>query len=96
MMIRKALAASALAALIGGGMVAATATDASARTVCNQWGRCWHESGYYGYRGSYYHSGYGYDWRYHHRYHDYDRDRDSWRWRHHHHDYDRGYDHDRY
>ena len=70
-------------------------TDASARTVCNQWGRCWHVSDY-GYRGSYYHSDYD-DWRYRHRYRDYDHDRDYWRY-HHHHDYDRDYDrdHDRY
>jgi hypothetical protein len=95
MTIRKALAASALAALIGGGMLAASTTEASARTVCNQWGRCWHERGYgyYGYRGDYYHSDYG-DWRYRHR--DYDRDY----WRYHHRDYgrdyNRDYDRDRY
>ena len=98
MTIRKALAASALTALIGGGMLAASTSEASARIVCNQWGRCWHEHGYYGYRGGYYHSDYD-DWRYRHRYRDYDRDRDYWRYHHNHdydRDYDRDYDHDRY
>ncbi len=93
MIFRKALAASALAALIGGGMLAATTGEASARTVCNQWGNCWHEPGYYGDRGAYYHSDYdSWRYRYRHRYHDYDRDRDYWRYHHH----DRDYDRDRY
>src|SRR5262249_14476197 len=43
MIFRKALAAGALAALIGGGMVVASTDAASARIVCNQWGRCWHQ-----------------------------------------------------
>jgi len=88
MNLRKTLAATAVAALVGTGLVAGSATTASAREVCNQWGHCWWQSDY-GYHG-YYHS----DWdRWHHRDYDHWRDRD----RYYHHDYDRDRDwhHDR-
>ncbi|HEY4943905.1 MAG TPA: hypothetical protein VII56_20925 [Rhizomicrobium sp.] len=44
-MIRKLLTTGAIAGLVGIGALAATSTAASARTVCNRDGDCWHESG---------------------------------------------------
>ncbi|MGH6870995.1 MAG: hypothetical protein ACREHE_05755 [Rhizomicrobium sp.] len=40
----------ALAAVLGASALALTATDASARIVCNQWGECWHVRNTYVYR----------------------------------------------
>jgi hypothetical protein len=57
----------ALAALIGAGVLAATATNASAYVVCNRAGDCWHTHDRYAYP-----AGFGIN------IHD-----DKWRWRHH-------------
>ena len=47
--IRKLLTTGAIAALVGVGGLAATSSAASARTVCNSDGDCWHESTQYDY-----------------------------------------------
>jgi len=47
--IRKVLTTSAIAALVGVGALAATSSAASAWTVCNNDGDCWHESTQYDY-----------------------------------------------
>ncbi len=47
--IRKLLTGGAIAALVGISALAATSTAASARTVCNRDGDCWHESDRYQY-----------------------------------------------
>lgn len=48
--IRKLAVTSAIAALVGLGGLAASSTAASAYTVCNRWGECWHENNrYYNY-----------------------------------------------
>jgi hypothetical protein len=49
MKLRSLLTTAAIAALVGAGAVAATSTAASARTVCNNYGDCWHESNQYDY-----------------------------------------------
>jgi phosphate-selective porin len=49
MTIRKLLTTGAIAALVGAAAFAATSTAASARTVCNAEGDCWHESSQYDY-----------------------------------------------
>ncbi len=57
----KVLTHAALAASLIGGIAAATATPAEARTVCNRY-HCWHVHGYYGdpyYDPYYYPSYYG-------------------------------------
>lgn len=93
MTIRKALAAGALATLIGGGMVAASTAPADAYTRCNSYGRCWNVGGDYDrgdyryHRGDYDRSGYDWRWRHYHRWHDYDRYRHDHDY--YHHDYDR-------
>ncbi|MEI9884995.1 MAG: hypothetical protein WDN08_00610 [Rhizomicrobium sp.] len=40
---RKLLTTGAIAAMVGMSALAVTATDASARTVCNRYGDCWNE-----------------------------------------------------
>jgi hypothetical protein len=47
--IRNLLTTGAIAALVGVGALAATSSAASARTVCNSDGDCWHESSQYTY-----------------------------------------------
>jgi len=49
MTIRKLLTGGAIAALVGISALAATTTAATARTVCNRDGDCWHESDRYQY-----------------------------------------------
>jgi hypothetical protein len=49
MNIRKLLTTAAVAALVGVGAMAAGSTAADARTVCNSYGDCWHESNRYDY-----------------------------------------------
>ena len=49
MIIRKLLTGGAIAALVSISALAATSTAASARTVCNRDGDCWHESDRYQY-----------------------------------------------
>ena len=49
MKIRSLLTTAALAALVGVSAMAATSTAATARTVCNNYGDCWHESNRYDY-----------------------------------------------
>lgn len=50
--VRNFLTTGAVAALIGAGALAATSSAASARTVCNTDGDCWHESTQYDYPAS--------------------------------------------
>ena len=49
MKLRNLLTTAALAALVGVSAMAATSTAASARTVCNNYGDCWHEGNRYDY-----------------------------------------------
>ena len=91
MNLRKTLAAGAIAALMGTGLVAASVMPAAAHQECNQWGHCWYVPDHNGF-GVYFHSGYD-------RWHHYDHDRGDywrhrgydhdWRWHHEHDDYDR-------
>jgi hypothetical protein len=46
---RKLLTTGAIAAVVGVGALAVTSSAASARTVCNTDGDCWHESTQYEY-----------------------------------------------
>jgi hypothetical protein len=66
MTIRKLMTTGAVAALLGIGAVAVTATTADARTVCNRFGDCWHDSNNYTYPGTLGVRFYGDDWRGHH------------------------------
>ena len=79
MTIRKLMTTGAVAALLGIGAIAATSTAAEARTVCNRYGDCWHESNRYDYPARLGVRFYGDDWRDRHHW-----DRDDWRWRHRH------------
>jgi hypothetical protein len=57
MELRNVLVKTAAAAAIAGGLVAATASPASAYVVCNSWGHCWHTGHRYYppyYYGAYY------------------------------------------
>ena len=81
MTIRKLMTTGAVAALLGIGAVAATSTAASAYTVCNRFGDCWHESNRYTYPGTLGVHYYGDNYRWNH---------DRYHWRDHHHD-GRGY-----
>jgi hypothetical protein len=63
MNIRKLLTTGAVAALVGAGAFAATTSAASARTVCNSDGDCWHESTQYEYPASANMHFYGDDYR---------------------------------
>ena len=47
--LKKAVAATAIASLLGIGAVAATATSASAYVACNSAGDCWHTDRHYTY-----------------------------------------------
>jgi hypothetical protein len=47
--IRKLMTSGAVAALVGVGALAATSTGASAYTVCNRFGDCWHASDRFNY-----------------------------------------------
>ena len=87
MTIRKALAAGALATLIGGGMVAVSTAPADAYSRCNSYGRCYDDRGDYRHHDYYNHT--GYDWRWRHYHHDYDRYRRDRDRDYRHHDYDR-------
>jgi hypothetical protein len=49
MNIRNLLTTAALAAIVGAGAMTATTSAADARTVCNNYGDCWHESSRYDY-----------------------------------------------
>jgi len=53
--LRKILATGAIVALAGAGTVVASTAPASARVVCDQWGRCWntHRHYYPAYYGTY-------------------------------------------
>jgi hypothetical protein len=73
---RNLLTTGAVAALLGVGAAAVSATPADARVVCNRWGDCWHERGYYHYPRGLGVRFYGDEWRWRHR-HDY-------HWREHH------------
>jgi hypothetical protein len=75
--IRKLLTTSAIAALVGVGALAATSSAASARTVCNRDGDCWHESTQYDYPATLGVKFYGDDYRATHS----DHDRDHYNWR---------------
>jgi len=74
--IRKLMTTGAVAALLGLGGLAATTTAADARTVCNRFGDCWHESARYDYPARLGVRFYGDDWRWRHH--------DGYRWRGHH------------
>jgi hypothetical protein len=54
--LRNVLVKTAAAAAIAGGLVAATASPASAYVVCNRWGHCWNtwHRYYPPYYGAYY------------------------------------------
>ncbi|HUO90234.1 MAG TPA: hypothetical protein VMU08_13750 [Rhizomicrobium sp.] len=85
--IRELMATAALAAFVGIGALAATSTAASAYTVCNRFGDCWHTYHRYEYPATLGVRFYSDDWRYRrHWYHD---RWDRYRW-HAHHD-GRGY-----
>jgi hypothetical protein len=76
--IRKLMTTGAVAAFVSIGALAAT-TAADARTVCNRYGDCWHESNRYDYPATLGVRFYGDQWR--HRHH-WDRDRwDRYHWR---------------
>ena len=85
MMIRKLLTTAAVAALVGAGAFAATTSAASARTVCNNDGDCWHESTQYEYPATLGVRFYGDDYRTTHRdmerLNDGDHDKDHYSWR---------------
>jgi hypothetical protein len=49
MNIRNLLTTAAVAAIVGAGAMAATTSAADARTVCNNYGDCWHETTRYDY-----------------------------------------------
>ncbi len=49
MKLRTLLTTAAIAAIVGVSAMAATSTAASARTVCNNYGDCWHETNRYDY-----------------------------------------------
>jgi hypothetical protein len=49
MSVQRFLSTSAIAALVGVGAMAIASSPASARTVCNTDGDCWHESSQYEY-----------------------------------------------
>ncbi len=87
MIFRKALAAGALAALLGGGMVVASTDTASARIVCNQWGHCWHQPGPFFHTGWGWHNRWGWHrWGWHNRWGwhaGWGWRGNDWRWRHH-------------
>ena len=83
--LRKCLTTGAIAALVGVGALAATSTAASARTVCNSDGDCWHESTQYEYPTTLGARFYGDDYRTAHheleRANDMDRAKDHYTWR---------------
>jgi len=83
--LRKVLTTGAIAALVGVGALAATSTAASARTVCNSDGDCWHESTQYEYPTTLGVRFYGDDYRTAHheleRANDMDRAKDHYTWR---------------
>jgi hypothetical protein len=45
--LKSSLAKSALILAVAGGIVAATASAASAGVACNRFGECWHVGGHY-------------------------------------------------
>jgi hypothetical protein len=79
--VRKLVATCATTALIGVGALVASASSASAYTVCNRWGECWNERVRYDYPyslGVRYYDDDNWYWRHRH---------NGWRhhyWRHHH------------
>jgi hypothetical protein len=75
MYIRKLATTGAVAALIGVGALAAASSAASARTVCNSDGDCWHESTQYEYPSTLGVRFYGDDYRTTH--HDWERTNDN-------------------
>lgn len=83
--LRKFLATGAIAAVVGVGALAVTSTAASARTVCNSDGDCWHESTQYEYPTTLGVRFYGDDYRTAHhdleRANDMDRAKDHYTWR---------------
>jgi hypothetical protein len=85
MKIRKLVTTSAIAALLGIGAIAVSATTASARTVCNNDGDCWHESTQYEYPTTLGFRFFGDDYRAthhdHERANDADRNHDHYSWR---------------
>jgi len=85
MTLNKLLTTGAVAALLGVAALAATTTAASARTVCNSEGDCWHESTQYDYPTALGFKFYGDDYRTTHhdleRAGDGDHNRDHYTWR---------------
>ena len=84
MTIRKLMTTGAVATMIGLGTLAATSTGAEARTVCNRFGDCWHESNRYDYPATvgvrYYGDNYNWRDRYHrHHWRDHHEGRGYWR-----------------
>lgn len=75
MIIRKLLTTAAVAALVGVGALTAISTAASARTVCNRDGDCWHETTRYDYPPAFVVRFHNDSW--HHRHHDSNHWRDN-------------------
>jgi hypothetical protein len=75
MTIRKLALQGATAALLAAGALAATTNGASAYTVCNRFGECWHTERHYDYPARLGVRFYGDGWRWH---------RHHYNWRHHH------------
>jgi hypothetical protein len=73
MNIRSFLATATVTALVGVGAMAATTTASEARTVCNDYGDCWHESSRYDYPSTLRVRFHNNRWHRHHH------DRNSWR-----------------
>ena len=61
--LRKLITSGAVASLVAIGALAATSTAAEARTVCNRFGDCWHESDRYDYPATLGVRFYNDDWR---------------------------------
>ncbi|OJU07470.1 MAG: hypothetical protein BGN85_00715 [Alphaproteobacteria bacterium 64-11] len=74
-MSKKLLVQSAFAALLGAGVIVATATPASAYIACNRHGDCWHVNERYAYRPTWGVVVHDDHWRWRHR--------DHYRWREH-------------